>query len=82
MIFRILRVFRSLGHELGNKNLQNKQGIDGGVSVGSPMLKLVFEIERLQKVSLVGMYFHVPLLLAFPPFFMKKDDDQFSLESG
>ena len=82
VVSRILRVFESLGHEPESKNLQNKQGSGGGVSAGSSMLKLVFEIERLQKVSLAGVYFPVPLLLAFLLFFMKKDDDPFSLESG
>ena len=75
-------VFGSSGHEPGSKNLQNKQGTDGGVPAGSPMLKLVSEIESVPKVSLPGIYFHVPFSLALPPLFIKKDDDPLSLESG
>ena len=40
----ILGVSESLGHEPGSKDLQNKQGTDGGVPIGSPMLKLDREI--------------------------------------
>ena len=42
----ILRVTGSLGHQPSNKDLQNKQGIDGGVSAASPMLKSDREIGR------------------------------------
>ena len=41
-------------------NLQNKQGTNGGVSVGSPMLKLVREIESVKNVNLAGLYFLIP----------------------
>ena len=56
----ILRVHRSSGHEPGSKNLQNKQGTDGGMPAGSPMLKLVKEIESVLNVNLAGVYFHIP----------------------
>ena len=45
VVSRILRVHGSSGHQPGSKNLQNKQGTGGGVSAGSPMLKLVKKIE-------------------------------------
>ena len=55
----ILTISRSLlGHEPKSKNLQNKQGTDGGVPTSSPMLKLVREIESVKNVSLAGIYFH------------------------
>ena len=59
VISKILRVHGSSGYETGNKNLQNKQGTSGGVSVGSPILKLVKEIGSVLTVSLVGVYFHL-----------------------
>ena len=49
---RILRVSGLSGHEPGSKNLQNKQGTDGSVSFGSPMLKLVKEM-RASKMSVL-----------------------------
>ena len=61
VVSRILRVSGSSGHEPDSKNLQNKQGTDGGVPAGSPMFKLVREIESVQNVSLAGVYFHIPL---------------------
>ena len=60
VVSRILRISGSSRHELSSKNLQNKQGIDGGVPVNSPMLKLVREIESVKNVSLAGVYFHIP----------------------
>ena len=48
VVSRILIIFGSSGHELGSKNLQNKQGTDGGVTAGSPMLKLVRDIESVK----------------------------------
>ena len=42
----ILRVTGSSGHQPSNKDLQNKQGTDGGVSAASPMLKSDREIGR------------------------------------
>ena len=61
VISRIFRVHGSLGHEPGNKNMQNKQGIDGGVLVGASMLKLVKEIESVLTISFAGVYFsHIP----------------------
>ena len=56
----ILGVSGSSGHEPGSKDLQNKQGIGGGVSVDSPMLKLDREIESVN-VSFLVKYFHLPL---------------------
>ena len=56
VISRILRVFESSRHELDNKDLQNKQGIDGGVLIDSLMLKLDKEIESVN-VSLSVVYF-------------------------
>ena len=58
VVSRILRISRSSGHEPNSKNLQNKQGTSGGVPAGSPMLKLVGEIESVKNVSLGGIYFH------------------------
>ena len=51
IVSRILRVHRSSRHEPNSKNLQNKQGIGGGVSAGSPMLKLVKEVESILLVN-------------------------------
>ena len=47
VVSHILRVHESSRHKPGSKNLQNKQGTDGGVSAVSPMLKLVKEIESI-----------------------------------
>ena len=58
MVSRILRISRSSGHEPNSKNMKNKQGNHGGVPAGSPMLKLVGEIESIKNVSLAGVYFH------------------------
>ena len=82
VVSRILRVHRSSGHEPGSKNLQNKQGTDDGVLVGSLMLKLVKEIESVLTVSLVGVQFSHTFFLALPPLFMKKDDDPLFMGSG
>ena len=60
IVSRILRVHRSSGHEPNSKNLQNKQGTDDGVPIGSPMLKLVKEIMSILIVSSIGVYFHIP----------------------
>ena len=57
VVSRILRVHESLGHEPGNKNLQNKQGTGGGVPAGSLMLKLVKEIESILTINLADVYF-------------------------
>ena len=46
---RILRVHRSLGHEFGSKNLQNKLSTGGGMSASSPVLKLNKEVESVKK---------------------------------
>ena len=72
VVSRILRVHGLSGHEPGSMNLKNKQGTDGGVLAGSPMLKLVKEIGSVLTVSLAGVYFHMPFFLALPPLFMKK----------
>ena len=61
VVSRILRVSGSSEYELGIKNLQKKQESGGGVPAGSPMLKLVKEIEGIQNVSLTSLYFHIPL---------------------
>ena len=82
VVSRILRVHGSSSHEPNSKNLQNKQGIGGGVSAGSLMLKLVKEIESVLTVSLIGVYFSHSFFLALPPLFMKKDDDPPFMGSG
>ena len=46
VVSRILRATRSSWHQPSSKDLQNKQGTGGGVSVASPMLKSNREIER------------------------------------
>ena len=51
VVSQILRVYGSSGHEPNNKNLQNKQGTGGGVSIGSPMLKLVKEMGSVLPVN-------------------------------
>ena len=56
VVSQILRVSKSSGHELGNKNLQNKQGTRGGVPTGSPMLKLVRKI-KIVKMSVMQAFF-------------------------
>ena len=40
-------------------NLKNKQGTSGGVSAGSPMLKLGREIESI-KMLVLHAYIHIP----------------------
>ena len=79
MFSRILRVHGLSGHEPNNKNLQNKQGTEGGVPTGSPMLKLVKEIRSVLQVNSQA-YFHIPpfLALLFP--FMKEDHPPLSME--
>ena len=80
VVSRILRVHGSSGHKPGSKNLQNKLSIDGGVPVGSPMLKLDKEMESKKNVSLAALYFSHTFLLAFLPFFfMKKDNPPLSM---
>ena len=59
VVSRILRVHGLSGHELGNKNLQNKQVIGDGVPVGSPMLKLVKEIQSILTVGFASICFHI-----------------------
>ena len=59
VVSQILRVSGSSGHKPGSKNLQNKQGIGGGVPTGSLKLKLVRGIESVKNVSLAGVYFHL-----------------------
>ena len=41
-------------------NLQNKQGTGIGVPIGSPMIKLVREIESIKNLNLTDIYFHIP----------------------
>ena len=60
----ILRVSGSSGHEPGSKNLQNKQGIGGGVPVGSLMLKLVREIKSV-KMSVLQAYIYIFYIYPF-----------------
>ena len=60
VVYGILGVSGSLGHEPDSKDLQNKQGTSIGVSTGSPMLKLGREIESID-VSFSVVYFHIPL---------------------
>ena len=60
VVFGILGVSGSSGHEPGSKDLQNKQGINGGVPVGSLMLKLDREIESVNvNFSIVYFYIHL-----------------------
>ena len=82
VVSRILKVFGSSEHKPGSKNFQNKQGTGGGVSVGSPMLKLVREIESIQKCQSCRHIFSHTFLLTLPLLFMKKDDDPLFMESG
>ena len=67
VVSRILRVFGSSGHQLGIKDMQNKQGTNGGVSASSPMLKLDREIESAN-VSLAVVYFSHTFMLLFLPY--------------
>ena len=82
VVSQILRVHGSSGHESDSKNLQNKQGIGGGVSADSLMLKLVKEIESVLTVNLTDLYFSHTFFLALPPLLMKNDDDPLSMGSG
>ena len=82
VVSRILRVSGSSGHEPDSKSLQNKQGTGGGVLTGSPMLKLVLEIESVLKISLAGVHFLCTFFLSIASLFMKKDDDPLFMESG
>ena len=52
------------------------------MSVGSPMLKLVKEIESVLIVNLTDLCFSHIFFLALPPLFMKKDNDPLSMGSG
>ena len=61
-------MFGSSGHEPGRKNLQNKQGTNGGVPVGSPMLKLVREIESVKMSVLQAYIFHLPFCYHYLPY--------------
>ena len=75
----ILEVFRSSGHELGSKDLQNKQGIGDYVSTDSPMLKLDIEIER--ECLFFSKVFFTYLFVFIPSPFMKDENDPFFMES-
>ena len=81
-VSQILRVHGSSRHKPGSKNLQNKQGTDGGVMVVSPMLKLVKEIESVLTVSLASVYFSHSFFLALPSLFIMNDDDPLFMRSG
>ena len=82
VVSQILGVHRSPGHEPNNKNLQNKQGTDGGVPTGSSMLKLVLgDCERSHSQFYRCKFSHT-FFLALPPLFMKKDLDPLSMGSG
>ena len=81
IVSRILRVHGSSGHEPSSKNLKKKQGTDGGVSISSPMLKLVKDIES-NLTSVLHAYTLHTFFLALPPLFMKKDGDPLFMESG
>ena len=63
VVSRILKVSRPSRHESGSKNLQNKQGTGGGVSIGSPMLKLVRDIESV-KMSVLQTYIFTYLFVS------------------
>ena len=78
VVSHILRVHGSSGHEPNRKNLQNKQGTRGGVLVGSPMLKLVKEIES-KFCRCIFSHTHFSVL---PLLFMKKDLGPLSMGSG
>ena len=49
------------------------------MSAGSPMLKLVMEIESVLTISLAAVYFSPSFFLVLPPFSMKKDDHPLSM---
>ena len=78
VVSQILKVHGSSGHEPNSKNLQNKQGISGGVPPGSPMLKLVKEI-RSEFSRRIFLHISFSVL---PPLFMKKDLGPLSMGSG
>ena len=78
VVSRILRVHRLSRHEPKSKNLQNKQGIDGGVSTSFPMPKLVKEIgSEFSRCIFLHTSFSV-----LPSLFMKKDIGPLSMGSG
>ena len=81
VVSQILRVSGSSRHKPSSKILQNKQGTDGGVPVGSPMLKLERGIKSL-KMSILQAYIFTYLSLSIASLFMKKDDDPRFLENG
>ena len=81
VVSRILRVSESSGHEPNSKDLQNKQGTDGGVLTGSSMLKLDREIESVN-VSLSVVYFFTYPFVAIPSLFMKEEEEPLFIESG
>ena len=58
----ILRVHGSSEHEPNSKNLQNKQGTGNGVPTGSPMLKLVKEVESVLPINSQTYIFTYPFL--------------------
>ena len=63
VVSRILKVHGLSGHEPNSKNLQNKQGIGGGVPTDSPMLKLVKEVESVLPVNSPAYIFtYVPFI--------------------
>ena len=68
VISRILKVHGLSGHEPNNKNLQNKQGTDGGVLAGSLTLKLVKEIENVLPINSAGVYFHIHFSQRYLPY--------------
>ena len=68
VVSRILRVHESSRHEPNSKNLQNKQGTDGGVSGGSPMLKLIKEMGSVLPVNSTGVYFHMHFSHCYLPY--------------
>ena len=81
VVSRILRVSGSSGHGPGSKDLQNKQGTDSDVSVGSPMLKLDREKYRAS-MSVFQWCIFTYLSVAIPSLFMKEKDDPLFMESG
>ena len=72
VVSRILRVHGLSGHEPDSKNMQNKLSTDGGVPVGSPMLKLDKEMESVKKCQSCSRIFFTYLFLSVTSLFTKE----------
>ena len=82
MVSQILKVSGSSGYEPSNENLQNKQGSSDGVSVGSPMLKLVRKIESVKMSILQAYIFFSYLFVSITSLIYEEGDDPLFMESG